>query len=428
MKTKRDIGNWVLMVAFHFPPQRGSSGSLRTLSFSRYLPEFGWKPIILTAHPWAYPDVEPESVSQVSPAIIVKRVLALDAARHLSLNGRYFDCTAIPDRWGSWLLGAIPSALAMIRKYKPRVLWSTYPISTAHVIGAILRRLTGIPWIADFRDPMVSYDAVKNEHWPREPGVRKARMWIERLVVKYSTRAVFVAPGALRVYAARFPHKPSHYWALIPNGYDEESFLAAETVAAMRTTPQEQVFLLHSGGIYPGSDRDPSAFFSAIAELRDKGELSPTNFKMSLRGSGREAPQLRQLIFNYRLEELVFADAVIPYRNALAEMLQADGLVLFQGHLANTAIPAKLYEYLRARRPILALVDTAGDSAALLRSVGVGEIVPIHDKECIMSGLRNFLTQIRLHSAPVAEMSQVTQFSRQSSTQDLARLFDEVGQ
>jgi len=274
----------------------------------------------------------------------------------------------------------------------------------------------------------VSYDAVKNEHWPREPGVRKARMWIERLVVKYSTRAVFVAPGALRVYAARFPHKPSHYWALIPNGYDEESFLAAETVAAMRTTPQEQVFLLHSGGIYPGSGRDPSAFFSAIAELRDKGELSPTNFKMSLRGSGREAPQLRQLIFNYRLEELVFADAVIPYRNALAEMLQADGLVLFQGHLANTAIPAKLYEYLRARRPILALVDTAGDSAALLRSVGVGEIVPIHDKECIMSGLRNFLTQIRLHSAPVAEMSQVTQFSRQSSTQDLARLFDEVGQ
>ena len=58
----------------------------------------------------------------------------------------------------------------------------------------------------------------------------------------------------------------------------------------------------------------------------------------------------------------------------------------------------------------------------------MGEIVPSHDKECIMSGLRNFLTQIRLHSAPVAEMSQVTQFSRQSSTQDLARLFDEVGQ
>jgi hypothetical protein len=415
------------MIAFHFPPWRGSSGSLRTLNFSRYLPQYGWKPIILTAHPWAYPDVEPESVSQVSPAVIVKRVFALDAARHLSLNGRYFDCTAIPDRWGSWLLGGIPSALAMIRKYKPRVLWSTYPISTAHVIGAILRRLTGIPWIADFRDPMVSYDAVKNEHWPREPKVRKARMWVERLVVKYSTRAVFVAPGALRVYAERFPHKLSQYWVLIPNGYDEESFLAAETVAVARTTPQGQIFLLHSGGLYPGSGRDPSAFFSAIAALRDEGELSPTNFKVSLRGGGT-GEQLRQLIAHYRLEELVFLDAVIPYRNALAEMLHADGLVLFQGPLTNTAIPAKLYEYLRARRPILAFVDTAGDSAALLRSIGVGEIVPLDEKERIVVGLRNFLTQIRLHSAPVAEMSQVIQFSRQSSTQDLARLFDEVGQ
>ena len=373
------------------------------------------------------PDVEPESVSRVSSEVIVKRVFALDAARHLSINGRYLDCTAIPDRWGSWMLGAIPAALTMIRKYKPRVIWSTYPISTAHVIGAILQRLTSIPWVADFRDPMVSYDTLKNEHWPREPRVRKMRLWIERLVVKYSTRTVFVAPGALQTYAGRFPFMSRDYWALIPNGYDEESFIAAEKILTVRTMPLEQICLLHSGGIYPGSDRDPSTFFSAIAVLRDRGEISATNFNVSLRGSGMET-QLQQLISHYRLEELVFVKAGLPYHNALAEMLHADGLILLQGALSNAQIPAKLYEYLRARRPILALVDTAGDSAALLRSIGVGEIIPLHDKEQIVIGVRNFLTQIRLHRAPVAEMSQVMQFSRQARTRELVRLFDEVSQ
>ena len=138
--------------------------------------------------------------------------------------------------------------------------------------------------------------------------------------------------------------------------------------------------------------------------------------------------QLQQLISHYRLEELVFVKAGLPYHNALAEMLHADGLILLQGALSNAQIPAKLYEYLRARRPILALVDTAGDSAALLRSIGVGEIIPLHDKEQIVIGVRNFLTQIRLHRAPVAEMSQVMQFSRQATTRELVRLFDEVSQ
>ena len=425
MRKWNQAKHTVLMIAFHFPPWRGSSGSLRTLNFSRYLPDSGWEPIVLTAHPRAYPDVDQASLSQISSVGIVKRAFALDAARHLALNGRYFDCTAIPDRWGSWLLGAIPSALKLIRQYKPRVIWSTYPITTAHVIGATLQRLTGIPWVADFRDPMVEYDPVKDEHWPREPSVRKVRMWVERLVMKYSTRTIFVTAGALRAYAERFPHVANNRLTLIPNGYDEESFTNAERIVAEQKTLKNQLLLLHSGGLYPSSGRDTTAMFAALADLRQKGSIVMKNLRVILRASADEANQQR-LINQYKLNDLVFLEPPIPYLEALTEMLQADGLLLFQGTLTNTQIPAKLYEYLRARRPIFAVVDPTGDTAALLRSVGVGVTYPFQDKDSIAKELQEFLTQVLIQNAPIADVSQITQFSRQSGTKDFARLLDEV--
>jgi hypothetical protein len=86
--------------------------------------------------------------------MIVERAFALDASRQLAVRGRYPAFMARPDRWVSWWLGAVPKGLAMIRKYRPQAIWSTYPIATAHKIACTLQRLTGLPWIADFRDPM----------------------------------------------------------------------------------------------------------------------------------------------------------------------------------------------------------------------------------------------------------------------------------
>ena len=144
-----------------------------------------------------------------------------------------------------------------------------------------------------------------------------------------------------------------------------------------------------------------------------------------LRASDDEDNQQR-LIRQYGLEDLVFLEPPIPYIEAPAEMLRADGLLLFQGSLTNTQIPAKLYEYFRARRPILAVVDPAGETAALLRSVGIGTICPCQDKESMARGVQEFLTQVRLQTIPTAEMSQIARFSRQSGTGDFARVLDEV--
>src|SRR6476659_8989005 len=128
----------VLMVAFQFPPFSGSSAVQRTLRFVRYLPEFGWTPLVLTAHPRAYEQASDDQLDQIPSNTIVKRAFSLDAARHLGIMRRYPARLARPDRWRLWGPPAIFAGLRMIRKYRPDALWSTFPIPTAHVIGKSL--------------------------------------------------------------------------------------------------------------------------------------------------------------------------------------------------------------------------------------------------------------------------------------------------
>jgi len=148
----------VLMIAYHFPPLHGSSGMQRTLRFARYLPDHGWEPIILAPSPRAYEQIDSGQLADIPQQVRIHRAFALDTARHLKVMGRYPRVLALPDRWVSWWLGAVPAGWYLIKKYKPDVIWSTYPIATAHLIGLTLQRLTGIPWMADFRDPMVQPD------------------------------------------------------------------------------------------------------------------------------------------------------------------------------------------------------------------------------------------------------------------------------
>src|SRR5258706_289224 len=161
------------MVAYHFPPMNASSGIQRTLRFAQYLPEFHWEPAVLTAHPRVYPSVSNASLAEVPPQLLVRRAFALDTVKHLSLKGLYPRWLALPDRWATWWLGAIGAGLSLIRNFKPDVIWSTYPIATAHLIGYTLRKLTGVPWVADFRDPMAQSD------YPSDPLMHRAFEWIE---------------------------------------------------------------------------------------------------------------------------------------------------------------------------------------------------------------------------------------------------------
>ena len=412
----------ILLLAFHFPPFKGSSGLERTLGFCRDLPRFGWLPVVLTASTQAYESVSQERVGDIPAGVIVERAFAMDTARHLSIGGRYPRWAALPDRWISWLVGAVPMGWRLARRHRPAAIWSTYPIATAHVAGYMLARITGLPWVADFRDPMVEFDASTQTHYPTDARVRSARLWVEGLAARRAAMAVFCTRGAAEIFALRYPKIGPDRIHVIANGYDENAFSNASAVAA---NDSGRLVLVHSGTLYPGPDRDPTAFFQALRALLDADPKWSTRVRIVLRASGFDTTY-QPIIDRLRLQDCVVLSPSCPYREALGEMLSADGLLVFQGHTSNPAIPAKLYEYLRARRPILALVDAQGSTAALLREEGVGVLAPIDDVAQIQASLREFLIAVEAGQGTVLSKARVQHFERGERAAELARLLDKV--
>jgi hypothetical protein len=408
----------VLMIAYHYPPLHGSSGIQRTLKFSQYLPHFGWLPVVLSAHPRAYEKTGDDQLRDIPAAVEVKRAFALDAARHLSIRGRYPRLFALPDRWVSWWLGAVPAGLGLLRRHRAEVIWSTYPIATAHLIGLTLHKLTGLPWIADMRDPMTE------PHYPPNPVVRKWVGWVERKTLANCTRVVCTTPGTIAKYRARHPELPAERFVLIENGFDEENFSEAAATTAAPAAGAGPLRLVHSGIVYP-SERDPTVLFEALGALLAQGAIGPATLQITLRATAHD-DVVNALIARHGIASIVQVAPHVPYRTALAEMLGAGGLLVLQASNCNQQIPAKLYEYLRARRPILALTDPAGDTAATLRAAGVDTIAPLDNKEAIMQALLHFMRATAAGTAPLPSPDTVAANSRRARTIALVALFDEV--
>ena len=415
----------VLLIAFHFPPFKGSSGLERTLGFCRHLARFGWQPMVLGPHPRAYPAVSDERMKDIPAEVVVERAFALDTSRHLAVRKAYPGWAAVPDRWISWLLGAVPRGLRMIRRHRPRAIWSTYPIATAHIVGWALHRLTGLPWVADFRDPMVEFNHREKLWAPADAKIRRSRLWIERLCARHATRVVFCTAGALEIFVQRYPEFARERAVLIPNGFDEDAFLTAQApAAACPAEPRRTLKMLHSGVLYPGPDRDPTQFLRAVAAFLAARPQWRGRLQIVFRATGFDseyAPVIRSL----GLEDTVELAAPVPYRQALAEMLAADVLLVFQGYTSNPAIPAKVYEYLRARRPILALLDADGDTARLLAAEHVGTVLPIEDADGILAGLGAFLDAVGNGTAAVLSEERAARFERGHRARELAALLDD---
>jgi len=404
------------MVAYHFPPSKVSSGIQRTLKFSDYLDGHGWDASVLTVHPRAHPATSPEQLGEIAEHVRVHRAFALDTKRHLAVGGRYLRAMALPDPIVSWVLGAVPAGLRLIRRERPAAIWSTYPIATAHLIGYLLHKLTGLPWIADFRDSMTEPD------YPAVPAQWRAYRGIERRAVERAAACVFTTPGALRMYRERYPDASGLARArVIPNGYDEENFAAAgEPAPIERAGP---VTLVHAGVLYP-SERDPSAFFEGLARLRAGGGLPARGLRVRLRATGHDELH-RATAEAAGVADLVEFAPPLPYVEALREMMAVDGLLIFQAASCNHQIPAKLYEYFRAGRPILALTDEAGDTAATLREAGTGTVVPLDDAGAIAEGLSGFLAGLETADAR-PDPAVISRYSRRALTGELAGLLDEV--
>jgi hypothetical protein len=245
---------------------------------------------------------------------------------------------------------------------------------------------------------------------------------LERLALRRCARAIFVTQSAVDLYRHRYPELPKERFALVSNGYDENSFNGLDHHSGGE--PGRPLILVHSGFLEP-ADRDPKAFLSAIGNLKRAGRLSARDLQVVLRGSGWEQQYERDIHAN-GVEDIVSLAPTMGYRSALQEMLDADGLLIFQGPTCNRQIPAKAYEYMRARTPILTIADPRGDTYQLLQGLGVTTLAPFGEPAGIAEKLLEFLGLVRSDSAPTAAVAAVTRYERRALTMTLSQHFDQI--
>ena len=417
----------VLMVAFHFPPQKGSSGAQRTLRFVQYLPRHGWTAAVVSAAPRAYGERSDDQVVDIPADVPVVRPWAWDASRHFAVRGKYLLATALPDRWSTWVPFALAAGWWQARRLRPHVLFSTYPLASAHLIGAGLQWLTGLPWVADIRDPMTGMGSAAR-------GTRhRLYRWIETRVARRAAAVVFATAEARDEFQQNFPDVPRSRLRVIENGYDEGDFQAAARLCAktaavagsgFEATPSRPLVLVHSGLLSPDT-RSPNPFFEALAKVLENGCFRGQPVQVVFRASHSEAEH-RPVAERLGLGGVVRWEAGLPYRTALAEMLQADGLLIFQGHQHDSQIPAKIYEYCRAGRPVMGLIGVGGKTARFMEAEGLVHVAPLLEVDAIIPVLRGFLEQLQDGTAPVMPLARSMLYSRENRTAELAAVLDRV--
>jgi glycosyltransferase involved in cell wall biosynthesis len=407
----------LLAIAYHFPPIQGSSGVHRTLAFAKFLREFDWDVTVLSVAPRAYESYRDENFRMVPPHVDVVRAPAWDTARHFSLRGWYPRMLALPDRWQSWIYTGTRAAQRIVREQRPAALLSTFPIASAHAIGLRVQRATGLPWVADFRDPMAQ------DGYPTDPAVWRSYARIERQVFERANRITVTTQGTAEYYEARYGAKARQQLRVIENGFDPDAF-PAERTAPPTSSPAAKLLLLHSGVIYP-KDRDPAPFLQALARLQREGVVSDQTLTVRFRASGYE-DRYQQMIDSLGLGKVVELAPPMPYNEAVDEMQRADALLLFQASTCNRQIPAKLYEYLYSGRPIVGVTDPTGDTGRLLARMGVPGIALLEDSDAIYAMLREKLPAIRARQYAIADAAEVEKLSRRSRTAELAKVLDEI--
>lgn len=411
-----------LFIAFHYPPESSSSGVLRTLKFSRYLPEYGWRVTVITLREDAYEEIDPGLLTQIPPEVKVVRTRYLNSKRHFAIAGYYPALLAIPDRWIGWLPWALAAARRVMRDDPADLVFSTSPMATAHVIAGRVARRYRLPWVADFRDPW--YEE------PPEPGTPAVVHWaarhLERTVARRADRLLTTTEHMADMLRTRYGATARDKTCAIVNGYDEDDFSAFPPPPTQRSA---RLDIVHAGQIN-AEFRDPRPLFKALREAADAGWLDLAEVHVTFIGGGSFAqdPALASAIAELRLQDSVSFAARIPYDQALRRMAQSDLLLLLQASEdTRQLVPAKFYEYLRLRRPMLALLYDGATSQLLQRAQAGWSVHP--DQGATLARTLGDIVSLWKEQAlaeRVADLDFLRQYDRRHLTGLLAGHFDKL--
>jgi glycosyltransferase involved in cell wall biosynthesis len=411
----------VLLVTMYFPPA-GGGGVARPTKLAGHLAELGFDVHVLAPDDskWLYrddeltipPNVKVHRVKYHGPKgrLPAEELHGLDGLdrtlRHAALFSRRL---LVPDEFVSWGLTAIPAARRIVRDEKIDVLVTTSPPASVNLIGAAVKQVTGVYWVADLRDSVAANPdrrvdrlAVRLKEETQEGVAKLVARWADAVVtVSDEISREMRELGAQRVET-------------IPNGCDFDDFEGLEY------HPGERFRITHTGTFF--GHRDPRPFLSALAEV--DGDVV-ARFVGGLRSSDREFAE--GLGLGDRIEEIEH----VPRRSALELQRDSDALLLLlpdAGGRGKTVPSGKIYEYLAAERPILAAVPTDGVAAELVRRADAGVVVAPDDVAALksaISGLRARWQKGALENGSLPQELK-DELSRRTRSQEFADLLEDV--
>ncbi len=407
----------ILIVTHTYLPEV-KTGTFRVLGFAKHLKELGWEPLVLTVK---RKNGGNGRSGAMSDGYFVKRTLAFDAKKAFAIKGQTLDILTIPDAFASWCLTAVPCGRAMVKSFEVDIVLSTYPIATSHLVGHWICKTTGTPWVADFRDPMLQDDYPANEL------TRKSWKWLEKRIAKYADRLLFTTRSSCEYYMGKYAGLNRKNCRVVANGYMESDFdrLPCRTILA---NSSGKIRIVHAGTLY-SEERNPAFLFRGIRKSIDENRIKKEDLVLELYGSGSSGTVdgYRKEVRKLGLARTVEFHPSVPHARMIDTMGQADILLVLQDKCCDMQIPAKIYEYFKIGKPILALTPRHGETGMLVNRCGAGLVAPLDDPEEIADVLSFIVEEYRSgRKLPSICSEKARRFERSEQAKELSSILDEL--
>ena len=433
----------VLIISYYWPPT-GGSGVQRWVKFAKYLPAEGWQPVIYTPENPEQLAVDasleaevPEAVEIVKTRIVepygfYKKVLRRSghSKEAVEVNPVNAQNKSLLQKVAMWVRGNlfrpdprclwIRPSVRFLKKYLAEhpvdLIVSTGPPQSMHLIGQKLARETGLPWIADFRDPWTRIFYFK--HLAMTRATRKWHEKMEKRVLDEATCVVAVSPLVQQEFQA-MTQTPVE---LITNGFDECDFAAEKCVEAYGGVSSE--FVVTHTGLF-AADGNPTVLWSVLAE---KCAACP-EFKKLLRIKliGKADEQILKAVSDAGLDGNLVDMGYQPHSVAVEQQRKASLLILplRKEPEYKAVLPGKLFEYLASWRPVLGIGQPDGAMAMILNSTGTGVVFDWEDRDAVAEYIDRCWEK-HLEGRLTVEDTDISRFTRRNLTRRMAELFDRI--
>lgn len=412
----------VLLVSYYFPPFAGS-GVFRPIRLAKYLPRHGWDVTVLSVGKRALLPKDPALAAEVAAGVEIVRAPSLEPRvpllllQRLGLAGlarRLEPWFLVPDDQRGWVSFATRRGRRALSTRRHDAIVSTAGPYSAHLVGLALHRRTGLPWVADFRDEWTTNPYLRDRYptaWHR-----RLNLGLEREVLTCASRVACVSEPWLAALRALVPAEPAEKFRVHPNGYDADHFRGTRDKRPARFR------VVYAGSFY--GHRSPAVFLEGARLAIEAGDVPANEIEILLVGDvgtsalGRTLPP-----------GVVTVAARRPYFEALRLLQEAAVLLLViptEGGAGNHT--GKLFNYLAAGRPILALAPESNVAADLIRHSRSGVVVPPDRPEGVRRALAELYRHHREGRAPApADRRRIEPYEADAQAGAYARMLDELG-